>query len=201
MRMNPNPSRQPRRKAPQTAALPPRPRRWMAKAKPQAPTATLPMHELPNAVESRPRGERVGTWLAWLVIAAVVAFVAYRNWSAARGERVEQATEGVTISMTGRYAVGAHAILRAFPSGAQNSRQLVEPVLAGAKTPSEELRAVTVVAEVQGGPAALDELQRIKPLLKSDVLQSTAGTLESIYTNGIHAVSSERREQLVEQLG
>lgn len=145
----------------------------------------------------------VGILLAWVTIVAVLAFVGYRNWTAAHLPRMEQAASDVVLQMEARNAVGTHALFGATPKAASSKQtlQVLRQISQMAHTPREQLRTVPVIGELQGAAAALDELTRIEPALQSSSLQSDARILRTIYTSGVAGVGSDARQTLIEQMG
>jgi len=156
-----------------------------------------------------PAGQPIGVILAWLTIVGVLAFVVIRTWTEAHRPAVEQAADDVTMQMAARVAVGYRAIssgaLGAAPDAhsplTENTGTMVRQVVAEARTPGERLRAVTVIGELQGGPAALDELNRLAPFLSSAELKAQAKSLRTIYTRGPEALSPPVRENVIQRLG
>jgi membrane protease YdiL (CAAX protease family) len=150
----------------------------------------------------------VGVILSWLTIVGVLAFVFARNWSEAHTPAVEQAADDVSMQMEARAAVGYRAITSGMPKAGteshganDNLRTMTRQVASEAHTPRERLRAVTVIGEMQGGPAALDELNRVTPFLSSPALKADAESLRTIYTKGVDALSPEAREDLLDRQG
>ena len=150
----------------------------------------------------RPRAT-VGVAISWLMIIATVLFVSRRVWTQSRTEAAGQAAEDVALQMSGRAAVGYHALFGGLEqeSPSRNSAQFSQQVLASAHTPREKLRAVTVLAELEGGPAALDQLDAIGPSLGTVGLQQDAATLRTIYTTGAQSVPADRRQSLIDHHG
>jgi membrane protease YdiL (CAAX protease family) len=155
-----------------------------------------------NQAPARPPAG-IGVIVSWLLIAATVLFVSIRVWKQSRTEAAGQAADDVTLQMSARAAVGYHALFGGLEQDAQsrNAAQISQQVLASAHTPREKLRAVTVLGELEGGPAALDELDAISPSLGTVGLQQDAATLRAIYTGGTKSVSADRRQSLIDHHG
>src|SRR5687767_10122002 len=128
----------------------------------------------PNAAPSA-RWDRVGIWTSWGVIILCVGLTVLATL---RGERkrtevlpdptgpdpfeaVDRARSGQTLDpekvtsgplkMTARYAIGA----RQLATGASgDARQFAEQVRQVATSPVDRLRAVPVIVELEGSPAA-----------------------------------------------
>lgn len=151
----------------------------------------------------------VGVILAWLTIAGVLAFVFLRNWAESHRPAVEQAADDITLQMSARVAVGYRAITAGVPEAearargplSQNSRGMTQQALAQVHTPRERLRAVPLIGELEGGPAALDELNQVIPFLVSPELKQDAESLRVIYTRGPEALTREARQNLIDREG
>jgi membrane protease YdiL (CAAX protease family) len=173
-------------------------------------TDPAPGHALIDVGDARSHSRTsIGVILSWLTILGVLAFVFVRNWTTAHRPAVEQAADDITMQMAARVAVGYRAISSAAPGSrseghgplAENARTMAQQVAAEAHTPRERLRSATVMGEMQGGPAALDELNRVEPFLSSPALKADAATLRTIYTRGPDALTPQEREKLVRREG
>jgi membrane protease YdiL (CAAX protease family) len=151
----------------------------------------------------------IGVVLSWLIILGVLAFVFVSNWRQAHRPAVEQAADDITMQMAARVAVGYRAISSGATGAssevrgplADNARTMARQVTAEAHTPRERLRAVAVIGEMQGGPAALDELNRVEPFLSSPALRADAASLRRIYSQGPDTLSQEARQNLLRREG
>lgn len=157
-----------------------------------------------GGTQAPPRaGATVGVALAWLVIVATVLFVAGRVWLHSRTASAERAADEVALLMSARYTVGYHELFaRVQDDQTQGSlSDAANSFVSSAHGPAEKLRAVMVLGELQGGPAALDELDAIRGSLASPELARDAQTLRILYQRGPSALSPEQRQQLVKGYG
>ena len=145
----------------------------------------------------------VGVIVSWLVIAAVVVFVSARVWLHSRTQAAGRAADDISLRMSARYVVGYHEVFGKLdnPQTEHNTAQAAAEVLSSAKAPIERLRAITVLGELEGGPAAVDELDAISGSLQSDHLSQDARTLRTIYTRGPASVSATHRQELIDRHG
>lgn len=148
-------------------------------------------------------GASPGVIISWLVIAAVVAFVSGRVWLHSRTQAAARAADDISLRMSARYVVGYHEVFGKLddPQTERNTARASTDFLASAKTPVDQLRAVTVLAELEGGPAAVDQLDAIATSLNSGHLSQDAQSLRTIYTRGATSLSPERRQQLIDRHG
>jgi membrane protease YdiL (CAAX protease family) len=139
----------------------------------------------------------------------VLAWVIVANWRSAHTPITVQAADDVEVQTAARLAVGYHALGSAGSSSVTQKRgpltdtvrSMTRQVAANAHTPQERLRAVIVIGQTQGGPAALDELDRVTPFLSSPRLKDEAATLRTIYTRGADSLSDEAKQNLTERAG
>lgn len=144
----------------------------------------------------------IGVVLAWVTIVGVVLFVGIRTWQGAHTKLAEQAADDVSMQIASRTAVGYGTLLKTVGQSAPDKlRSVSNQVTADAHTPKQRLRAVTVIGELQGAQAALDELRRGRADFDSAGLDADADSLHTIYTAGVGELSDDEREELVHDLG
>jgi membrane protease YdiL (CAAX protease family) len=142
--------------------------------------------------------------IAWLGILGVVGVVAVRVWIMSHDVRMEEAGDDVTLQIAARNTVGYHILTQTAGRQAvpvSKLRELTASVVNQAHTPKQRLGAVTVIGEVLGAPAALDELDRLKGTLGSPGLRAASHTLRTIYESGPTVVTGDQALGLVKQLG
>lgn len=122
-------------------------------------------------MEHTPRGrlaiafDVVGAVLAWLVIAAVAAFLVWRNSERSAEAPAENPAWLVGVETQGRYLVGAAHLLDSVAQGnaAPNKGQLVTSARALDKGPySQRLRAAVLVGDLAGPQAAREALAALE---------------------------------------
>lgn len=139
---------------------------------------------------------------AWVGILSVVASIGYFNWRASREAALVKAVDDFQLLVVSRMSVGSHVLFsRLGLSTPSMDRQSLDEARHVAVTPEEKLRAICVVGELEGSDAALKELARVEPLLKSVPLKQDAAALRIIYTNGPSHLSAAQREGLVQRHG
>lgn len=149
------------------------------------------MSDLPSALSVNysappPRGGK--TWtrcVAWGVIIAAIITSSWSNWRSARPSRRANAYSGVdaTVQITGRYAVGAHALLSDESSAALANSLMVAQLDKISASPADKLAAAVVVAELQGSGPALKRLDALAPATPAP-LQEDLKALRQIYSAG-----------------
>lgn len=149
------------------------------------------------------RSSSAGIVVSWLAILAVITFVSVRVWKHARTESAGRAADEVALNMAARYTVGYHQVFggREDAQTRANMSQAAVEFISSAHAPADQLRAVAVLGEMEGGPAALDQLDSIGWMLRSPPLSSDAESFRTIYTRGPAALGAERRQQLVDRHG
>ncbi len=145
--------------------------------------------------------------LAWTVILLCVAAVVVRPAFLSRARTTPDSapivpslaeTASTQLELAARIAVGTKAL-----AGSEQAKtnDLAARVDQAATGPTEQFRAIPVVAEFSGGQAALDrldELERRFPLVR---LRADADALRVIYRDGVDRLSAEQVERLVENHG
>ena len=144
-----------------------------------------------------------GVVISWLAILAVILFVSVRVWKHARTESAGRAADEIALNMAARYTVGFHQVLaRGDDAQARtNTGQAAVGFISGAHAPADQLRAVAVLGELEGGPAALDQLDSIGWMLRSPPLSLDADSFRTIYTRGPAALGADRCQQLIDRHG
>ena len=145
----------------------------------------------------------VGVLVSWVVIVATVLFVAVRAWKYAHTEDVGRAAEDISLKMAARYTVGYHQVFgwADNPQTRENTTQASVGIASDAHSPVDQLRAIAVLGELEGGPAAIDQLDVIRWRLRSPRLSQDADSFRTIYTRGPAALSAEHRQQLIDRHG
>lgn len=171
------------------------------------------MSDLPPPIQDvsispPPRGFEWPALVAWLVIIGCTALLmtatalAYRHM-AAKG--AENPTTTMQINLAGRAAVGMKQMsnsgqMDASPLGGVQS--FVSQVEETAKTPAERIRAIMVVADVNGPNEAfkdLDSLDKSKPPAE---IAEDAAALRTIYgTKDPKALDAATRQRLIDRYG
>jgi membrane protease YdiL (CAAX protease family) len=140
--------------------------------------------------------------IAWTVIVACLAFVAYVNWRSARTPGRRQATEHFQLQLSSRVALGEIRTFHVSPRAHSTIKaQAIAHLDKLATDPGAKLRFATMVGEVEGGESALDKLDAVARQVKTPEEKADLGTLRLIYQSGPAAVSQERREKLVADQG
>lgn len=140
--------------------------------------------------------------LAWAVILSVVATTGYFNWRASRAVVRARAVNDFQLMVVSRMTVGSHYVFSRWGlwTLSMNSQSL-DQVRSVAVTVEEKLRAICVVGEVQGSKAALEELDRVQPLLTNAQVKHDAAALRTIYARAPAALPAAKREELIQRHG
>ncbi|HEY8750344.1 MAG TPA: type II CAAX endopeptidase family protein [Tepidisphaeraceae bacterium] len=147
---------------------------------------------------------RVGVGVAWVAIVGVLVFVIIRTWLNAHTPAAEQAGDDISLQMASRNAVGYRILLQtsgAEEKGRDKIRQVSGQIGAQAHTPTQRLQNVTVIGELNGAAAAIDELDRSRSMLNTPDLKADSQSLRTLYTESPAALSLQSRSQLVADLG
>jgi membrane protease YdiL (CAAX protease family) len=166
-------------------------------------SSLLPQSLIPDY--QRPLGRpysRAAAMISWLVIIASLATVALANWHASRTEARMQAVENIKLSMTSRFVVGEfHELSKHYPNVPGINYQMGRQIDSLAKEPRAQLLVASVIGEIQGGKAALDELDRLAPSIHDPQGRADLATLRIIYSSKATAISQQQREQLIRNEG
>lgn len=182
-----------------------------------APSAATPLRLYPF--------DKWGIRIAWVVIFLTVGLIVGVNlWITYSGRRAKIEAKwaeadpadvhSVTLKLTGYLVIGQHQIL-----GESHAAEQAEQVRASADSPLEHLRAVPIIAELEGREAALRELDglQLPPASASAAsgrptttattapaesrLSVDADRFRSIYTAGPDSLPPSARNSLIDRHG
>ena len=155
------------------------------------------------STDTVPNSKRWPARLAWVVILALTAFVAYRN---ARVDRTpgnnEITMDDIRIRMLGEELIGLKALgTLAGPTQssqlAQNQERLFLQMDEFARSPKDKLHVAIIAGEVLGGPRALMRLEGLSGSSTSSELAADVAALHTIYSSSAAALDPTMQDLLI----
>src|SRR5438552_4084617 len=135
---------------------------------------------------TEPKRTPLRTAFTWLVLLAIVAFIALAPKLIPRPDTDQHKHElaELELPLTARYILRAHQLLRATqqPQPAAQDQSFIALLQQHAKTPTDQLRLVPMIAEFQGPAAALERLDALEPKLTTPDEKRDARALHQIYS-------------------
>ncbi|HTL30803.1 MAG TPA: type II CAAX endopeptidase family protein [Tepidisphaeraceae bacterium] len=171
-----------------------------------------PFAQPPAPEPSRARERVFGIVISWAVIIAVVAFVSVvvpwldlrhrmKETRKATTQPVAVSSPGddLTLRIMGRYAVGWKAMGSSVAGEADIGQIIVPQVLETAKSPTDRIKAATVIAELDGPKRAVELIKESLPKV-SPAVRADGEILLRLYRDGAK-LSDAERQKLAKDLG
>jgi membrane protease YdiL (CAAX protease family) len=141
--------------------------------------------------------------VAWLLIALCVVMIASSEGQPT--EARESTNTALALRSAGRSAVGFHQLFSKAGPGLPAPENLTETLVAqldmAASNAAERVRVLPAIAELRGGDAVIERLDKMKFEASESELAMDAAILRTIYARGIEELSAADRSRLVLHLG
>src|SRR5215212_2775825 len=156
------------------------------------------MYEPPSvSPPPRPR-PRLSEIIAWLVIGTIVGVILGLPYLGPP-TGIPQGESNIELRIIGRYLVGAKVLVPGMTAARNGQDQFQTMVLEAARTPTDHLRAIAIIAEIIGKDSALkllDDFQKSDP---SEELARDADLLRKIYRDNPDTLTADQRARLIER--
>ncbi len=152
----------------------------------------------PQASHGPGRGplRTIALWMVLLLIAGLLAAAQ----SLLPEVEEEPLRDDPSLRFLSRYVFGAAQLLKSLPQSEATVDQLAQSLEEGAKSEVDRLRMASVLAELRGADAALEELTRLSES-GSQELAEDLGHLIRVYQEGSDSLDAQTQDRLIERHG
>jgi membrane protease YdiL (CAAX protease family) len=159
-----------------------------------------------GATSNAPAGRRVNDLWIWLVIAALVAAVVYRNTHARPTASDENLIRNMTGELRAKSLIGLKGLrLGAGPASeagrADVTDRLIRSLETDARTPDDQLVVAIIAAEIQSKEQGLQRLDALSKTPTSPELDADISALRTIYTKSADALDPAAQDRLIQRHG